>query len=197
MLTLTPTDLSPRKEEILRFAQELFSQQGYAATSMRDLAKVLDIKPASLYSHYTSKEDMLWEIALRGAEAFQAGLADLDLKQGEPKQLMQEMIASHVAVIIAHKDASAVFFKEWQRLSEPRRSAFAQLIHTYEQAFVRVIERGVAQGVFEPMPTKFTSSMLLAAINWIQHWYQAGGSMQPSEIAQQCQRFLLAGLLKL
>ena len=38
----------------------LFAQSGYASVSMRDLAEVIGIKPASLYNHFSSKE-ALWE----------------------------------------------------------------------------------------------------------------------------------------
>ena len=40
-----------RKEQVIRKAAELFKQKGYAAASMRDLAQLLGIEAASLYSH--------------------------------------------------------------------------------------------------------------------------------------------------
>ena len=186
--------LSPRKQEILAVAQELFSQQGYAATSIRDLAKVLEIKPASLYSHYDSKEEILWEIALRGAQEFLDAVRPIAAQPLAPNLLIEEMVAAHVQVIIRHKDVSAIFFKEWKRLSEPRRSEYGELIQTYEEIFSQVIQQGMDAGLFSPLPPKFVTSMLLASINWIQHWYQENGPMRPTEVAKHCQRFILSGL---
>lgn len=54
---------SKTKEHILMEATLLFAQKGYAAVSMRDLAEVIGIKPASLYNHFDSKE-ALWEAVL-------------------------------------------------------------------------------------------------------------------------------------
>lgn len=51
------------KEHILMEATILFAKSGYAAVSMRDLAEVIGIKPASLYNHFNSKE-ALWEAVL-------------------------------------------------------------------------------------------------------------------------------------
>ncbi|MDR1043900.1 MAG: TetR/AcrR family transcriptional regulator [Candidatus Adiutrix sp.] len=51
---------SRTKEHILMKGTILFAQKGYASVSMRDLAEVTGIKPASLYNHFSSKE-ALWE----------------------------------------------------------------------------------------------------------------------------------------
>lgn len=54
---------SKTKEHILMEATLLFVKNGYTAVSMRDLAEVIGIKPASLYNHFDSKE-ALWEAVL-------------------------------------------------------------------------------------------------------------------------------------
>ena len=48
-----------RRREIDEVASELFNANGYAATSVRDIARALDIQGASFYAHVASKEDVL------------------------------------------------------------------------------------------------------------------------------------------
>ncbi len=50
MATAAPT----RRRAIEDVASALFRERGYAATSVRDIARALDIQGASLYSHVTS-----------------------------------------------------------------------------------------------------------------------------------------------
>ena len=58
------------KAEAQRVALALFSAQGYEATSMRQIADELGINKASLYYHFTSKEEIVTAtMADRGAEA--------------------------------------------------------------------------------------------------------------------------------
>src|SRR5688572_28151392 len=40
-------------------AGALFSEQGYGATSIRDIAAAAGVAPSSVYSHYPSKEALL------------------------------------------------------------------------------------------------------------------------------------------
>lgn len=51
------------KDLIYSKAVDLFCEYGYAQVGMRDLAKEVGIKAASIYNHYKSKEDILLDIA--------------------------------------------------------------------------------------------------------------------------------------
>jgi len=50
------------KERIFEAAIDLFAQNGFDATSMREIAEAVGIKKASLYSHYKSKDEILEKI---------------------------------------------------------------------------------------------------------------------------------------
>jgi len=45
------------REDIINAAIRLFNQSGYHATSMRDIARAVNIKKPSLYHHFGSKEE--------------------------------------------------------------------------------------------------------------------------------------------
>lgn len=51
------------KERILLAALEMFSQNGYAGTNIRELAASLDMGKSSLYRHFESKEE-IWNTLL-------------------------------------------------------------------------------------------------------------------------------------
>ena len=66
--------MSARREELTRIAARLFAKQGYQGTSLADLAEELGVQKPSLYHHIAAKEDLLWEVAWEGANAFHAAL---------------------------------------------------------------------------------------------------------------------------
>ena len=53
------------RERILDVALELFNEQGYDKTSLREIAARLDVTKAALYYHFERKEDILLELHLR------------------------------------------------------------------------------------------------------------------------------------
>ncbi|MBO2445885.1 TetR/AcrR family transcriptional regulator [Actinomadura barringtoniae] len=48
--------MSDTREQIRRVALELFAEQGYEKTSLREIAERLDVTKAALYYHFKSKE---------------------------------------------------------------------------------------------------------------------------------------------
>ncbi len=69
------------KEKIRYEALALFSEKGFDAVSVRDIAQAVGIKESSLYNHYKSKHDIfesiVQEYSQRGNEFFQ-GIGMLD-----------------------------------------------------------------------------------------------------------------------
>ncbi len=53
------------RERILDVAMDLFNEQGYDKTSLREIAQRLGITKAALYYHFERKEDILLELHLR------------------------------------------------------------------------------------------------------------------------------------
>lgn len=186
--------LSNRKLAILEAAQRLFGKKGYAASSMRDLAKELKIKPASLYSHYDSKEDILWEIAVRCARDFRENVLPHSDSEKSIEDRMEKMIHEHIRVIIRNIDAAAIFFTEWRLLGDEKRKEYRLLIKQYEGGFSSVIQEGIRKGVFRPVSTDFITIMILSSVNWIHKWYRPEGNMSVEAICKHSSDFVLSGL---
>ena len=55
-------DDPPAKRQILRAAMKLFSERGFAATSIRDIAKESGYTNPALYKHFASKEELALQL---------------------------------------------------------------------------------------------------------------------------------------
>ena len=187
-------DLSPRKTQIMETAGSMFSRQGYHATTMRDIARELNMQGGSLYAHIASKEDMLWAIVERAADEFQAAvapLADLPLPAGER---LQRMLTAHVGVVTRNLDNATVFFHEWRFLGPARRSIIAAQRDAYEGLFRRVIQAGIDAGEFPGADARMGSLLVLSAGNWLYQWFRPDGALPADTIAAQMAAMIIAGL---
>lgn len=185
-----------RKQQIEEKATTLFRERGYAATSMRDLAQVLGIEAASLYSHIKSKEEILQKICFRMAKEFFEAWKDVESEQSSAAAKMNKAAIAHVKVITRNTDASAVFFNEWRHLSEPYLGDFLAMRDDYEGRFIQIIKDGVASNEFENVDEKFMMLTILSSLNWTHNWYKPGGSLTPEEIGVRLSNLVLNGLKK-
>jgi len=183
-----------RKQQIEAQATALFKTKGYSASSMRDLAQVLGIEAASLYSHIKSKEEILQKICFKMANAFFLAIETVD--EDSPEKQLEAAIKAHFKVISKNIDASAVFFNEWRHLSEPLLTEFLVLRAQYEQFFIRIIAKGIKKELFRPIDEKFAMMTILSSINWTHQWYRTTGSMSVDEIGDQLSELLINGLIK-
>jgi AcrR family transcriptional regulator len=175
-----------RRRAIEDVASALFRERGYSATSVRDIARALDIQGASLYAHVTSKEDVLWAIVERAASAFEAAAARaLDAADGSAHATsrLAALVRAHVAVIAADPELASVFVHEWRHLSRERREAILARRDAYEARFRRLVGDGLAAGDFTSTDPAVAAMFLLTALNGIAGWYRPGGRLTADRIA--------------
>src|SRR5712671_152249 len=174
-----------RRREIDDVASELFHANGYAATSVRDIARALDIQGASLYAHVASKEDLLWSIVDRAATAFEqaAERALEETTSDDPVERLAAIVEAHVEVVTADPERASVFVTEWRHLSPERRSAIGARRDEYESRLRSVIADGMAIGAFAAVDPALAATFLLTALNGIATWYRLDGRLSADRIA--------------
>jgi len=177
-----------RRQAIEDVASDLFRARGYAATSIRDIARALSVQGASLYAHVASKEDVLWGIVDRAATRFEAAAdraaAEAEARvPGDPVEALAAMVRAHVHVLTSDVGGAGVFVNEWRALGPERRSAILARRDVYERRFRAHIEDGIAIGVFAMTDSGLAASALLSALNGTATWYDPKGRLPAPRIA--------------
>jgi AcrR family transcriptional regulator len=187
-------DSTARKEQIFQTAGSMFSRQGYHATTMRDIARELNMQGGSLYAHIDSKEDMLWEIVEQAAGQFLAAVRPLTALPEPASARLRRMLRVHVDVVTRNLDNATVFFHEWRFLSTPRRAQIAAQRDEYEALFRRVIQDGIDAGEFPQADARMGALLVLSAGNWLYQWFRPDGALSADAVAAQMADVLIAGL---
>jgi len=175
-------------------ASELFRLRGYQATSVRDIARELDLQGGSLYAHIASKDEVLREIVRRAADAFSFAVAPIAAEGGPATPRLRRMIAAHVDVVVTRLNDATVFFQDWRHLAEPGKAEVLALRDGYESLFRQVLAEGVERGEFAPRDPRLTSILLLSSLNAMPGWYRPDGPLPADRIAAEFADVFLAGL---
>ncbi len=165
-----------RRDEILGAAGQLFSRRGFHATSMRDLARAVNLQGGSLYAHIQSKEEVLFELVNRAADEFLSN-AEMIPAHLSPKERLEQLIRGHLEVIVRELDNATVFFHEWKFLNPDLQRKITARRDAYESHFRKIIEEGVRKGEFEVEDARLATIFVLSALNWTYHWYRPGGKL--------------------
>ncbi|ULH16519.1 TetR/AcrR family transcriptional regulator [Deinococcus sp. KNUC1210] len=184
-----------RREQITLVASRLFSERGYHATSMRDLAAELGMQGGSLYAHISGKEELLIEIVNRAARQFDAALFSLKTADIAPELKLREAMSRHVSVVAENMDSATVFFHEWKHLSAGPLANVIAWRDGIEQFYRDLIAEGVQAGVYRPeLNIKMTANLVLSSVNWTYTWYRPGGPLSPQDVATSFEQMLVLGL---
>jgi len=177
-----------RRQAIEDAASSLFRERGYSGTSVRDIARAVDIQGASLYAHVTSKQDVLWTIVERTAARFEAA-ADA-VEAADPGALtfgrgvyLIALVRAHVEVLTDDIERASVFVHEWRALQGDRRAEIARRRDAYELRFRVAIADGVRSGAFQAPDAAVAAAYILTALNGLVSWYHPGGRLTSRAIA--------------
>jgi AcrR family transcriptional regulator len=142
-------DLTPAKRRLYETALELFSRDTYHAVSIRDIATALGQQPSTLYFHVSSKQDLLYELAVIGHRTHETALRDALMDAGaDPRDQLRCVVRAHVRQHLDYPALARVTNREMHALSEAQRESALTIRYQSEQIIRDVIERGVRLGAF-------------------------------------------------
>ncbi|MDQ6695196.1 MAG: TetR/AcrR family transcriptional regulator [Chloroflexota bacterium] len=183
-----------RKEQIYHTAGSLFSERGYSATTVRDIARELNMQAGSLYAHIDSKEDVLWQIVNSAADQFLSAVSPIAGSDKTPADKLRHMVRAHVQVVSDNMANATIFLHEWKFLGDARRASVASRRNAYEALYRDVLEEGTRNGDFAPIDTKMAALLVLSVVNWMPQWYNPGGPLSPLQVADSFSDLILKGL---
>ena len=145
-----------KKEEIMREALRLFSEKGFAAVSMRDLAEAAGIRASTIYYYYESKQ-ALFQDMIGQADALTAGyragfLRALDrTEKVEREPFIQAGIRLITGYLHNEKIAPLIRMLESERFHDPaaeeswKRMLFTVPIDHETKVFEMLVARGAVR----------------------------------------------------
>jgi len=184
-----------KREDIFIVAAKMFRTQGFNAVSMRDLAEALGIKAASLYSHISSKQEILSSIIIDLAEHFTDGMQLVINTTKDPLTKLENVIALHVSISLDFADAIGCLNSEWMNLTEPHLSALIKMRADYEKNVLHIIKEGIKRQVFVENNEKVILHSTLSTLRSLYQWKE-NIKLDREDLIKELQMTLLKGITK-
>jgi AcrR family transcriptional regulator len=174
-----------RRHALLEGAARLFRNQGFDATTTRDIAAAVGMHSGSPFYHFNSKNALLYAVmeeGMRSALARQSKALVAMHSPGDAAALsaetpaalldkMRHLVRAHFDVLLGpDNDFIPVMLYEARALNPTQRSALAQLQSDYEAAWVPLLEALHATGQLRA-PVGLARLLILGALNWSVQWF--------------------------
>lgn len=162
-----PDELSvPARERIQAAALQLFTQRGYAATSVREIVKAAGVTKPILYYYFGSKESLYLEILNKVLRDFEALLEGLHQDRGSARErilwLADEVYRMYCNNLEIARLVHAIYFGPPQGAPPFDFEVFNE---KFNDAVLRVVQYGIEAGEFRRGDPQITAWAIIGAIN--------------------------------
>ncbi len=185
-----------RRREILQVAARLFRAQGYAATSLEEVADAIGITKAAIYYHFTSKDEVLFEMRDRIVRESLVRVRRIVESDETPVVKMERILTGHLETLLANLDANVVFHREVGFLPRDRESEVRKREREHDLMLRRVYREGAEAGDFPAIDAAIAVNFLLGACNMTYRWYKPSGAVSPCGTIEAILALLQHGYLR-
>ena len=141
-LTRTNLELvTPRRQQILDIAAELFAARGFHGVSVAELGSACGISGPALYKHFESKDAMLAEMLVSISETLLAEGRNRVEHAGSPREALEALVEWHIEFAIEHRSLIVVQDRDWSSLPDEAREAVRALQRAYVDVWATQLRR--------------------------------------------------------
>lgn len=206
------TDIEDQAEErpdgraaVLDAAARAFMREGYAATSIDDVADELGATKGRIYYYYRSKADLFFDVHRESMRQNLEGAGAIAHEGGSPVGRLERMVRAHALLMMTHLpfQRCSVLGVEMHlagSTTRKQRETLREIIalrDEYEELFLRVVEEGIAANEVRELDARLAVKALLGALNWITVWYrqrETDTDASRARIADEIAAYLINGL---
>lgn len=183
------------RDGIIRAAVGLFRNQGYRATSLKDIIAAADCSTGGFYHHFTSKDDLLFVIhdvfitdALERCRAIRR-------RPAPAAERLADIIVDVVQNVARWRDHVTVFFEERRFLSTQRFEIVLLKREEYNRLVYEIIEEGYLDGEFDAnLPIDIVAFGVYGMAHWTYQWMRPDDGLPAAEIGRSLAKIILQGL---
>lgn len=183
------------KDAIRAAAVQLFSEYGYHAAPLRDIARMAGIQAASIYYHYANKEALLVEIMETYMLLLNSRLERIVREQPRPLPRLHEAIANHIRLHTSYKSEFFIIDTEIRALEGESRAHILALRDHYEALLQGILRDGIEQGVFRRTDVKVSSYAIIAMCTEVATWFRPDGRLSVQQVIDMYSSMTTQGLL--
>ncbi len=162
-------------------ALKLFARHGYAAVSMRQIAREVGVQAGALYNYIPDKQSLLFGLMESHLEELLQARAAIR-RTDDPVADLESFTRFHIRFHHERPDAVFIAYMELRNLTPENFVRIESLRKRYEDELEGILRRGVAAGLFAVPDPKIATLAVIAMLTGVNTWYRAGGRLSLDQV---------------
>lgn len=155
------------KFKIFYEAARLFSEKGYYAVSMRELAEKANVTKPTIYYYFKSKEDLYKSLIRLGLEEGFEAFERISKMNISVKEKILKLLQLRFKLTVNHPEISNFFLKALSSSeSLPFSEEFLPDIMRHREITIKIIQEAMRTGEFGPKVNPYLAFDLIGAITF-------------------------------
>lgn len=183
-----------RWTDVVAAAAKIFSQKGFSAASLEDIAAEVGMLKGSLYNYIDNKEDLLFAVVRAPATYLLSevrGIAGSDLP---PSEKIRRVTLVHADIIEDNLPYVQVYLQEI--VGKGIAPEWAAMDREYLALLTGIFDEGRLSKTFDSaIDSHLAARMLVGSLNWMTRWYVPGERSVARAHASQMADLFLSGTL--
>jgi AcrR family transcriptional regulator len=171
-----------RPAEILDAALKVFAAKGYAAARMDDIAREAGVTKGTIYLYFADKETLFKALVSETiGPPLAAVTAQVQSFQGSARDLIRFALTTLAGLLLTNNRVvlPKIIIAESGNFPELARFYRFEIIARGLAAFGTIVERGIAQGEFRPLPVDHVVRLCIAPALFGAIWQSTFAQFDP------------------
>ena len=181
-----------KRERIIAVARDLFHEHGINNTRLDAVADKLDVTKPVIYSHFSSKSQLLAEICWQGIRASLDVLNRVIATDESATDKVQALVRNFMLAVLQNQKNIAIYTREQKHLAPGDAEAVNRLRREFDGKLHALLQGGVETGEFVVGDAQLASLCIGGMVSWSSVWYRPGGRLTPAEAADRISDLVLA-----
>jgi len=181
-----------KRDAIMAAATQILNARTYALATMTEIAAALDLRDATLYYYFPSKQALFFACHCRSMDRFESFL-DLADREGRTGAAKLERFLFHL-IDDSAKNGPLLYFGDYYHLDADHRDAIAGRAGRLTVMLERFLKLGIEDGSVVPCETRLVVQLLIGMLVWLAKWVPTIEDLTADRLLAAISAFSMHGL---
>ncbi|MCI5045144.1 MAG: TetR/AcrR family transcriptional regulator [Aquisalinus sp.] len=181
------------RRRILDAAAVLLAENGYKATTLRNVAEAAGLKAGSIYYHFPSKDHITVEVLNEGVQQVSKAVGDaVNLAEGESgRAILRAAVNAHLKALAEHSSYTRASIRCFSMVPEEIRHQTVDVRRAFDAQWLSILQKIQSTGAIrEDVTLKHLHLIILGTLNWTLEW-QSADEQERQQLADTLSKLIL------